>query len=95
MSSQRDKGSDRQRTAALLLEVMNGAEPPAELPNWLGHTEGAACIDAELLWGSTMPRLELCRGAVQEHFRHLRVEHGLTVDDRNDVYRLAVRQPAP
>ena len=56
--------------------------------NWLGHTKGAALIDAMLLVGATMEQLETGdRRAVEAHLYHLKVEHGLNVRCVNEEYR--------
>ena len=58
-------------------------------PNWLGHHGGAAAIDYLLLNGATLEAMKVHRRGVKEHFRHLKVEHGLTVILENDIYRFA------
>ena len=88
MTFNRNIDQDRQATTALLTDVSNGGQLPANRPNWLGHRGGNAEIDAALLWGITMEQMQTCRGAVDEHLRHLNVEHGLTVIERNGIYRL-------
>ena len=90
MTKKRDKNIDRRRTAALLLDVANGEMKGSIAKNWLGHTGGAEEIDFLLLCGATMERMRLCREAVDEHLRHLHIEHGLTVEEVIGVYRLAV-----
>ena len=56
--------------------------------NWLGHTRGAALIDAMLLVGATMEQLKAGeRAAVDEHLHHLKVEHGLKILCVNGKYR--------
>lgn len=62
-------------------------------PNWLGHRGGAAAIDTLLLHGATLEAMEFHRGAIQEHLRHLRVEHGLNVLEEDGRFRFA--PPAP
>ena len=91
MSAGRNIPQDRQRTAKLLRDVAKGVALDGTLPNWLGHRGGNALIDAALLSGTTMPQMLKHRGAVKECFRHLTVEHGLTVVKAGDVYQLAVR----
>lgn len=96
MSFDRNKELDRQRTATLLSEVANGATVSPTVPNWLGHMgDGNSLIDIELLWGTTMPQMLMHRPAVEEHLWHLITEHGLTVLERNGVYRLAVLPSEP
>ena len=90
MTFNRNITVDRQNTVALLAEVANGGPPTSDVPNWLEHRGGNAAIDAELLWGTTKAQMRTHRGAVNEHLRHLNVEHGLTVIERNGIYRLAV-----
>lgn len=91
MTSNRNIQEDQQNTAELITAVANSAMPPAALQNWLGHHGGNAGIDAALLWGTTMAQMETHRRAVNEHLRHLKIEHGLTVIKRNGVYRLVAR----
>ena len=88
MTFKRNIKQDRQQTAAMLAKVANGARCPVTLPNWLGHRGGNGKIDVELLSGTTKAQMQTHRGAVNQHLRHLRVEHGLTVIERNGVYRL-------
>jgi hypothetical protein len=59
-------------------------------PNWLGHTRGSARLDKALINGSTMKQLRAIRGSINEHFAHLRIEHGLEVVQVGDVYRITV-----
>ncbi len=88
MTFKRNIKQDRQQTAAMLATVTNGGQCPATLPNWLGHRGGNGKIDVELLSGTTKAQMQTHRGAINQHLRHLRVEHGLTVIERNGVYRL-------
>ncbi len=88
MTFKRNIKQDRLQTSALLVNVANGGQCPASLPNWLGHRGGNGKIDVELLSGTTKVQMQTYRGAVNQHLRHLRVEHGLTVIERNGVYRL-------
>jgi hypothetical protein len=90
MTTGRNIEEDRQNTAALILISSAGVEYQGDTPNWLGHTKGAAKIDVQLLWGTTMSQMELCRRAVSEHLRHLKKHHGLTAVEINGVHRLAV-----
>ena len=91
MTTGRNIEEDRQNTAALILTSSAGVEYRGDTPNWLGHKGGGnSQVDAELLWGTTRARMEASRSGVDEHIRHLRVEHGLSVVERNGVYRLAV-----
>ena len=90
MTFNRDKGSDRIATARVLAEIAAGTNAPNDVPNWLGHTKGAAKIDSDLLHGTTMLRMRTHRGGVKDHLRHLSLVHGLTVIERNGVFRLLV-----
>lgn len=92
MTANRNIEQDREMTLALLVDIANGAVVSTDVPNWLGHHgDGNSRIDSGLLWGSTLswdgapPR-----GGVDEHLRHLRVEHGLTVIEINGVHRIVV-----
>jgi hypothetical protein len=91
MTKNRDIAADRRNTEAVLALAVNGAKTGKLNQNWLGHTGGAAEIDALLLCGTTMPVMEKCRGAVEEHLKHLSTAHGLTVSRTNDgFYKLTV-----
>jgi hypothetical protein len=85
MSVNRDKSEDLRRTGAVLAggPLQDPADPAK---NWLGHTKGAAEVDRMLLTGATREQMETARGGVDEHLRHLRVEHGLTVVNEGGVY---------
>ena len=88
MTFNRNIDQDRQATTALLTDVSNGGQLPANTPNWLGHRGGNGKIDVELLSGTTKVQMLTHRGAINQHLRHLRVEHGLTIIESNGVYRL-------
>lgn len=95
MTKNRVKTQDRENTLTLLIAIANGQGVKTGIPNWLGHTEGAAEIDVQLLFGTTMDQMELCRSAVTDHLRHLHDEHGLTIEARNGVYRMIVPPEIP
>lgn len=84
MSKNRDKPVDQVKTKSLMCDVSANALGKR---NWLGHTQGAAMIDAMLLVGAPREALEVARGAVDEHLRHLRLDHGLEVTDENGMFR--------
>lgn len=86
----RDKAQDLMRTRDILLGKAPQLSSGGNSKNWLGHSGGAACIDALLLQGATMPELRECRGAVQSHFSHLDTEHGLPVVERQGRYVFAI-----
>lgn len=88
MTAKRNINQDRKATAHLLATVANGGKVPAGLPSWLAHRGGNGMIDAQLLSGATMAQMRQHRGAVAEHLRHLKVEHGLTIIKIGNVYRL-------
>jgi hypothetical protein len=90
MTFARNKDTDRNTTTRVLADIAGGVDAPKDMPNWLGHKKAAAKLDRDLLYGATMPRLRKHRGAVKEHFRHLKIEHGLSVVVQNDVYRILV-----
>lgn len=79
MSTNRHIRKDQANTEALI----NGKELDQRdsKTNWLGPriSSGAAGIDQLLLKGATLERLERERGAVNQHLRHLELEHGLHV----------------
>lgn len=92
MTTKRNIHSDKLETVRILqlvgLAANNDADEP---PNWLGHTLGSAQLDRALLNGATMKELKAIRGAINEHFLHLRKEHGLEIHkDVDDVYRIIV-----
>jgi hypothetical protein len=84
MSLNRDVNLDRKATLA----VLKGQLLPIEGGrNWLGHdvNSGAAKIDEMLLHGATRNQMELARGGVEEHIRHLQKDHGLPITEAGDV----------
>jgi hypothetical protein len=93
MSSNRDVDHDR----AVTQEVLDGHHKVADgstnslghETNWLGHElgSGAARIDELLLTGATMSQMAEARGAVKEHLRHLREEHGLPIIEEGGRWR--------
>jgi hypothetical protein len=91
MTTNRIIDSDQHETARVLQLVGRGNNGDIDAPpNWLGHTLGSAKLDRALLNGATMKELEAIRGAIQNHFDHLRIEHGLEIVSDGDVYRIAV-----
>jgi hypothetical protein len=88
MTFNRNIANDQQSTATMIAGAAAGAVPQATLPNWLSHRGGNGSIDFALLHGATMEHMQTYRGAVKQHRDHLRIEHGLTVVEVNDVYRL-------
>jgi hypothetical protein len=95
MSAGRNTDQDRERTLAVLSAVSGGPIDGTTVPNWRGHTKGAAALDGLLLCGTTMARMRKLRGAVREHLDHLQDEHGLSILETNGVYRLAVLSAQP
>lgn len=91
MTRKRNIESDKLETVRVLkllgLSANNDADEP---PNWLGHILGSAKLDRALLNGATMTELKAIRGAIHEHFLHLREEHGLDIHKDGDVYRIVV-----
>ncbi len=92
MSTGRSIPEDQARTMQIQVQLHQFNALLQAQPNWLGHRGGAAAIDTLLLNGATLEALEFHRGAVQEHLRHLRVEHGLTIFEDNGIFRFT--QPA-
>ena len=90
MTFNRDKDADGASTLVLLDRINRGVQVETTGTSWLEHTHGAGQIDYELLWGTTMERMEVHRAAVNEHLLHLDKEHGLKFIERNGVYRLVV-----
>ena len=91
MTTKRNIDSDRRATTRIIKLVANGQKGELDAtPNWLGHTRGSNRLDKALINGSTMKQLRAIRGAINEHFAHLRIEHGLEIVSDGDVYRIAV-----
>jgi hypothetical protein len=92
MTVNRNIDSDQHETARVLQLVGRGNNGDTYAPpNWLGHTLGSAKLDRALINGATMKELKAIRGAIEEHFLHLREEHGLEIHkDIDDVYRIVV-----
>ena len=91
MTTKRQIDSDRRATTRIMQLVAAGQKGELNVtPNWLGHTRGSNRLDKALLLGATMAELKAIRGAIHEHFNHLREEHGLEVVRNGDVYRITV-----
>lgn len=91
MTRKRDIESDKFQTFRLLQLLSRGINDDSYgSPNWLGHTHGSAKLDKALLNGATMNELLAIRGAINQHFDHLRIEHGLDIDKDGDIYRINV-----
>jgi hypothetical protein len=84
VSFNRNVSQDRSATRA----VLERRQPIATGPrNWLGHRvdSGAAKIDEMLMAGATRHEMMSARGAVMEHIRHLREDHGLPIAEAGDT----------
>lgn len=81
MTQNRNFEEDRMRTLAMIREP----QEPMAARNWLGHevVSGAAKIDQLLLAGATWDELEKQRTSAREHIRHLEIDHGLRVIERD------------
>jgi hypothetical protein len=91
MTKKRHIDSDRRATSRVMQLAASGQMGELDVtPNWLGHTRGSARLDKALIKGATMKKLKAIRGAIQQHFDHLRIEHGLDIHKDGDVYRIAV-----
>jgi hypothetical protein len=92
LSTNRDRELDRQRTR----EVLRGGSRAdgSGGRNWLGHTKGAARVDELVVDGTTLAELEEARGGVENHLRHLRVEHDLPVVQCNGLFSFDRRPSA-
>ena len=91
MTKNRHIDSDKRATAHVMQLAASGQKGELDLtPNWLGHTRGSARLDKALVKGATMNELKAIRGAIHEHFDHLRIEHGLNIHKDGDVYRIAI-----
>lgn len=91
MTKKRHIDSDKRATASVMQLAASGHKGELDVtPNWLGHTRGSARLDKALITGATMMELKAIRGAIYEHFDHLRIEHGLEIHKNGDVYRIAV-----
>lgn len=91
MTAKRNIDSDKLETARVLQLIgLGDSNDAVDPPNWLGHTLGSAKLDRALIYGATMKELKAIRGAIDEHFDHLRTEHGLDIHQVGDVYRITV-----
>ncbi len=91
MTINRNIDSDRYATTRIMQLVAAGQNGELEMKsNWLGHTRGSNRLDKALLLGATMTELKAIRSAINQHFDHLRDEHGLEVIRNGDVYRITV-----
>ena len=91
MTKKRHIDSDKRATARVMQLAASGQKGELDVsPNWLGHTRGSARLDKALIKGATMKELLAIRGAINSHFDHLRIEHGLDIHKDGDVYRIAV-----
>ncbi len=91
MTINRNIDSDRRATSRIMQLVAAGQKGELDVtPNWLGHTRGSNRLDKALLLGATMAELKAIRGAIHEHFQHLREKHGLEIVCNGDVYRITV-----
>ena len=92
MTKKRHIESDIRATTRVMQLAVSGQNGELDVtPNWLGHTLGSAKLDRALINGATMKELKAIRGAIQQHFDHLRIEHGLDIHkDIDDVYRIVV-----
>lgn len=90
MTTKRHIDSDRRATNRIIKLVAAGQKGELDAtPNWLGHTRGSNRLDKALINGSTMKQLKAIRGAINAHFAHLRIEHGLEIAHDGDIYRIA------
>lgn len=92
MTANRNIEADRDKTLQVLklvnqgeLDVLSGIDD-----SWLDHSGDAGQLDRLLAFGATMDKLSATRGAVDDHFYHLRIKHGLMVIEKNGVYRVTV-----
>lgn len=86
MSQNRNVAED----LAATLDVLQGSRSPhADRTNWLGHQldSGAAAVDQQLLTGASKQQMGEDRGAIDEHLRHLRTDHGLPLVEADGVWR--------
>jgi hypothetical protein len=91
MTRKRHIDSDKRATTRVMQLAASGQKGELDVtPNWLGHTRGSARLDKALIKGATMKELKTIRGAIQQHFDHLRIEHGLDIHKDGDTYRIAV-----
>ena len=91
MTKKRQVDSDKPATVRVMHLAASGQNGELDVtPNWLGHTRGSARLDKALIQGATMKELRAIRGAINEHFVHLRIEHGLEIHKNGDVYLIAV-----
>lgn len=89
MSINRNSRIDREETIKLILTPNRREYTGGE--NWLGHGKrsgGAANVDYMLLDGATMTELLNQRGAIYDHFSHLKNEHGLSIKNTGEIYKI-------
>jgi len=86
----RNKDADRLATSELLVQVSSGLSEPPMSKSWLGHSKGTGQLYFLLLRGSNMASMLLHRGAVRNHFDHLRDVHGIGVTEYNGTFKLTV-----
>jgi hypothetical protein len=88
MTKNRNIYADQAATASIVQDG-NPMRPEVQSrPNWLGHRGGNASIDEALIKGATNNEMSQYRGAVDEHLRHLKQEHGLNILKLNVTYQL-------
>ena len=89
MTKNRNHNTDRLATAKVL-RLAGQAQALAldTRPNWLGHRAKTADLDKALVLGATVEDLKTIRGAISEHLRHLRKDHGLTISEVGNVLRI-------
>jgi hypothetical protein len=94
MSFHRKPSEDRSQTVRVIAGVRRPADSNDIRRNWLGHyvAAGTGLVDAALLEGASLETLKQYRGAIPEHLRHLREEHGLVITERDGVYRFCPNQ---
>lgn len=92
MTGNRNIEADREKTRQVLelvnqgeLDVLSGMDD-----SWLDHSGEAGQLDRFLAFGASMEKLSGTRGAINEHFHHLKTKHGLEVVEMAGVYRIIV-----
>lgn len=89
MTINRNKIQDVKTTDA---QIYNRANVIQKDQSWLGHTKGSAILDYELLKGTTVQRMMeksgRGEGSTIGHIKHLEVEHGLTISQKEGYYKL-------
>ncbi len=92
MTINRNIEADKKETSKVLQAINKGkfTAMNSEGISWLEHEGAGGQLDQLLAYGATMDQLKTIRKTVNNHFSHLKKEHGLQVLNVNGVYRVVV-----